>query len=41
MARQLSQEQRAHHPADPAGIGLMMLGEAFDPPAGEIRIGAE
>jgi len=37
----LGEQQGPDNPTDPAGIGLMMLGEAFDPPAGEIRIGAE
>ena len=41
MASQLSQEQRAYHPTDPAGVSLVRLGEAFGPPAGEIRVGAE
>ena len=41
MPAQLGEQKRPDDPADPTSIGLMRLGEAFGPPAGEVGIGAE
>ena len=41
MSAQLGEQQGADDPADPTGIGLMCLGEAFGPPAGEVGISTE
>jgi len=41
MPEQLGQQQRPDDPSDPAGVGLMMSGELFGPPACEVRIGAK
>ena len=41
VSAQLAQQQRPDDPADPTGIGLMRLGEAFGPPTGEVGIGAK
>ena len=41
MPGELNQQQRAHDPADPAGIGFMMLGEALGLPTGEVGVGAQ
>ena len=41
MAGQLRKEKRAHHPADPARIGGMMLSKTLGAPPREIGVGAK